>query len=374
LILVNSEINFINICFPKIVNVLNIDNLRETNIDEIDLRIDQNQPLSENHFLEFGGGIIYDQVKLREDTSGTELINDLVSAPIFQSYGTDIIHLGKRVILRPGFRIDYPSNIYRLFFQPRISLTIDATDHIRINTSAGRYNQFMALNSVIDESGNYRYQWTICDNRKIPVLSSNHYVTGISYSLNDFEISAEGYFKTTSGLTRYVNSRNERRIYQGKSRSVGVDVFVKKEINGNTFWISYSLSRTEEYFPYFPSEKYRRAQHDQLSEVKLAGIIDLEPFYLSGNWVWGSGFYVPNPFMVFGPPGMPYNRMDVSAVYRLSKKKYLFDAGISLLNVFNTENIKYSNFTRIPVTSSSQVNIHAEAIPRTLTLFVNFSF
>jgi hypothetical protein len=354
--------------------VLNIDNLRETNIDEIDVRIDHNQPLSENHSLEFGGGVIFDQVKFREDTSGIEIMNSLVSTPIFKGYVTDIIHLGKRVILRPGVRVDYPNNIPRLFLQPRISLTIDATDHIRINSSAGRYNQFMALNSVIDESDNCRYLWTICDNEKIPVLSSNHYVTGISYSLNDVEVSAEGYFKTTDGLTRYVNSRDERNIYQGNSRSLGLDVFVKKELNGSTFWISYSLSRTKEYFPYFLNDKYRRALHDQLHEVKLAGIIDLEPFYLSGNWVYGSGFYVPNPFMVNRQLGKPYNRVDVSAVYRLSKKKYLFDAGMSLLNVFNTENIKYSNFTRIPVTGSNQVSIHAEAVPRTLTLFINFSF
>jgi hypothetical protein len=354
--------------------IFNNENLRETYIDEVDIRIDHKQPLSGHHTLEFGGGVIFDKVKFREDTSGIEIVNSLVSTPIFQWYGTDIIHLGKRVILRPGVRVDYPFNISKLFFQPRISLTIDATDHIRINSSTGRYNQFMALNSVIDESGNYRYLWTVCDNDKIPVLSSNHYVTGISYSLNDFEISAEGYFKSTSGLTRYVNLRNERNIYEGKSRSIGFDVFVKKELNGSTFWISYSLSRTEEYFPYFISDNYRRALHDQLHEIKLAGIIDLEPFYLSGNWVYGSGFYVPNPFMNNIQSGKPYNRVDVSAVYRLSKKKYLFDAGISLLNVFNTENIKYSNFTRISVNVSSQFSIHAEAVPRTLTLFINFSF
>ena len=45
----------------------------------------------------------------------------------------------------------------------------------------------------------------------------------------------------------------------------------------------------------------------------------------------------------------PYSRLDVAFIYRHSIKSYHFEVGISILNVLNHENIKYSNVIRIPV-------------------------
>ena len=352
---------------------VNIDNLQKTDVQETDFRIDHYQPLSGNHSLDYGGGVIFNQVNFLEDTLGIRMIDDIKSLPILHGYITDLIHIGKKIIVKPGVRLNFPLNTYRLYLQPRISFTVNATDNFRINTSAGQYNQFIALGSVLDESGNYRYRWTICGEDKIPVLSSNHYVGGISYAIQDFEVSFETYLKTTDGLTRLVYSGSRRNVGEGKSRSKGFDIFLKKGLNRNTFWVSYSQSRTEEYFDYFVFDKYRRALHDQTHEIKVAGILNFNPFYFSGNWVYGSGFKIPNSFLNNIEQEKPYNRVDLSAVYSLAKKKYKFDAGISMLNVFNTENIKFSNFTGIPLTGWSQMSIQSNAIPRTLTLFVNFS-
>lgn len=346
----------------------------ETLLGEYSARIDHIQPLPGNHSLKFGGGIVYDEILFNEDTFDIELINSFDNAPIVYGNFTDIIHLGSRVLLRPGLRADFPVNLAQTYLQPRISISVEATDFLRINASSGRYNQFMALSSTVDESGNYRFRWTLADNDEVPVLSSNHYVAGISYSKSDFQFSIEGFYKATTGITRFVSLNSIRDVYQGKSRSRGLDFFVKKEFGGHTFWVSYSLSKTEEYYPYFLIDEYRSALHDQRHEVKLAGIIDLEPFFLSGNWVYGSGFESPFPLIDSDLYGKPYNRVDISAVYRLSKSRFLFDAGVSLLNLFDTENIKYSNFTRIPLSQSAPLSIHAEAVPRTLTLFINFSF
>jgi hypothetical protein len=50
------------------------------------------------------------------------------------------------------------------------------------------------------------------------------------------------------------------------------------------------------------------------------------------------------------------------------------EAGISILNVLNHENIKYSNVIRIPDSQASTIRIHAEAVPFTPTLYLNVSF
>lgn len=350
------------------------DIITETMVDEIDARIEHSLSLPGGHSLEFGGGVIFDQIRFTEDTFSVSMTDNLANASILQGHATDVISIGKRLVLRPGIRVNYPLDLSRLYLQPRLSLTIYAGDNFRINSSAGRYNQFMSLSSILDGTGNYRYVWTLCDNGLVPVLSSNHYVTGISYSWNDFQISAEGYYKTTTGLTRYLITRFNRFTYYGKSRSMGVDFFVKKDFRGHTFWVSYSLGKTEENFTYFSVDEYRRALHDQRHEIKMSGIVNLEPFYLSANWVYGSGFSYPSTIPGEDVVTRPYNRMDISTVYRFSRKNYLFDAGFSLLNLFDTRNIKYSNLTIIPTNQTDPVNIYAEAVPRTLTLFINFSF
>lgn len=49
------------------------------------------------------------------------------------------------------------------------------------------------------------------------------------------------------------------------------------------------------------------------------------------------------------------------------------EVGISLLNVLNTENHKYTSFERIPVNQTRDINILAGAIPFTPTLYLKIS-
>lgn len=55
-------------------------------------------------------------------------------------------------------------------------------------------------------------------------------------------------------------------------------------------------------------------------------------------------------------------------------REFNIEAGLSVLNIFNRENIKYSNLIRIPESQSSTISIHAEAVPFTPTLYSNLSF
>jgi hypothetical protein len=355
--------------------LLHIDDHLTTSVSEADLRLDHTMSLPENNHAEFGLSMTMDRVSFHEDTSGVALPGDLSRTLVLGSYFAGNIKIGERLVIKPGLRADYSLKIRELFIQPRISLAFNITESLRLKASAGRYNQYMALNPVLDWAGNLRYKWTICDNERIQVAASDHLVAGISYTSNGFEISAEGYLKSTDGLTRFLNLRNDRRVFNGSGRGKGADFFIRKDIKGSTIWASWSVGRTEEYFPYFADNEYKRAPHDQLHEFKIAAIMDLEPFHISGNIVHGSGFRLPVvPAANAVSTEKPYDRLDVSAVYRFKRDKYFFDAGFSVLNVFNTENIKYSNFTLIPVSGSNPFSIHAEAVPRTLTVFINFSF
>lgn len=370
----NERFEFIEVTNRLKDTVRRFDEHTITSISESEIRIDHVLSTSENNTMEFGLSFTPDRVNFSEDTSDYALPGSLSKTTISGCYFSDKIHIGDRAVFKPGLRMDYSSGIRQLFIQPRVSFTFNITERLRLKSSAGRYNQFLVLNSVIDGLGNLRYKWTISDTEKIPVVTSDHYIVGMSWSDGGFEISAEGYLKSTDGLTRFLKNRNGRMAFNGSARTKGLDLFIRKDIRSSTIWASYSLGRTEEHFQYFPEGEYRRAPHDQLHEFKIAGILDLEPFHISANFVHGSGLKPPVSSLNVIQAEKPYDRFDISAVYRFKKDDYFFDAGLSLLNLFNTENIRYSNYTLIPVTGSDPFSIHAEAVPRMLTVFINFSF
>jgi hypothetical protein len=92
------------------------------------------------------------------------------------------------------------------------------------------------------------------------------------------------------------------------------------------------------------------------------------------NYVYGTGF--PDPSLLPDPAvyNTIYSRLDGAIVYEYSHKKFHIDAGVSILNFLNRENIKYSNYTRVPSDETSSINLYAEAVPFTPTLFLKIYY
>lgn len=334
-------------------------------------------PLSERQMLEAGWNYTYESVSFRQDSLDQILVNSDDQSHRIGFFVQDEIRPIKRLSIRPGVRMDYPIHLERVYIQPRIQFTFDLSDHWRFNGAAGMYSQFISETSVIDELGNARYVWAICNNTNIPVLNSNHYVSGLTYRYKGFTVGLEGYYKTTTGITRYRNFwRQEiRDVYQGDARMYGMDLMVKQYFRKHEAWASYTLSKTEESFPYLPEDvDYVDAPQDQRHEVKGALLLNFNPFFFSTNYVYGSGFRPPPSPDAEPEDRYPYSRLDMSLIYRHSIKSYHFEIGISILNVLNHENIKYTNVIRIPDSQNTSISIHAEAVPFTPTIYLNMTF
>jgi len=153
-----------------------------------------------------------------------------------------------------------------------------------------------------------------------------------------------------------------------------MDLLVKQYFRKHEAWVSYTLSKIEETFPYIPDDLYLVAPQDQRHEVKGAMLLNFKPIFFSANYVYGSGF-PEKPIRIDSvPERFPYSRLDLALIYRYSVKHYHFEAGISILNVLNTENIKLSDRVRIPDAQSGSVSIQAQAVPFTPTLYLNLVF
>ncbi|MCP4313525.1 MAG: TonB-dependent receptor, partial [Bacteroidetes bacterium] len=332
--------------------------------------------ISERHKIVGGVNYTHSYLLFEADSSTAYSFDSRDNGHRLTGYVQDEWKILPGVRLTPGIRADYSMNLSSIYLQPRISASVDLSKNIRLNAAWGLYNQFISETSLIDELRNYRYFWALCNNNDIPVLRSSHLVGGISFHRNGWTIGMETFYKTTSGITRYINfpKENLNNVYQGEARVYGTDFLLKKYLGKHEMWASYTLSKTEEYFSYFRKLNYRDSPQDQQHEIKGALLLNFHPFYFSGNYVYGSGFPDRQPLPGASITRYPYSRLDVSLIYRHSIKNYHFEAGISILNLLNTENIKYSNLIRVPDAQSASISIHAEAVPFTPTIYLNLSF
>jgi len=143
----------------------------------------------------------------------------------------------------------------------------------------------------------------------------------------------------------------------------------QKEFDHVQAWIAYTLAKVEEKYEYQIKQEYRPALHDQRHELKLATLFNFDPWYFSASYVYGSGFPLgTNSISGYEEP-QSYSRLDVSCTYRFKLDKPQIETGISILNLLNTQNLKYENFERVPAIQNASINIYTEAIPFTPALY-----
>jgi hypothetical protein len=311
-----------------------------------------------------------------EDTIGFEYINQKYSGSHFSIILSDEIS-SPHISLKPGIRYTYVPFLNKSLFEPRLAINVPITKFVDLNISGGLYNQVLTKSSVEDENGNYRYMWILANESVYPILRGEHLTASINAEFNSTQISWSPYIRKTYGLTRYVNyfQQNIEDISNGKGKSYGFDFYIKQNYKGHTAWISYTLSKTEELFDHFQEEDYRFAPQDQRHEIKLATLINIDPVYFSTNYVYGSGFPIYElQDGALETTRTAYSRLDMALIYKFSFKKLNGETGISVLNVFDRENILYNNLERIPTEQSNTIRLYEESVPFTPSIYLKIAF
>lgn len=344
----------------------------ENTVNELTFNAEHTLNFRDGHKLIVGAGAINNQVQLSRISKEEVMIDIDSQSPRLVTYLQDELPIGNALELKTGLRMIYANELGKFYFEPRISASLKVIEEIKINASWGLYNQFMSKTSMVDSSYNFAYFWINADEKNILVLNAEHLVAGISFNKNGFTCSTEGYYKTTGGLNRYF--RGNRNIadgfYVGEAKAYGLDMYVKKEYKRHMAWVSYTLSKTEEHFPFYVKEYYQLAPQHQKHELKFAGILNYKSFYFSSSYIYGSGFERFNIETNDGTKlNQAYKRLDMALVYKFKPGKVKAEAGISILNVLNTDNIKFSNLRVNTVDDISLVGIYADAIPFTPALF-----
>ncbi len=184
-------------------------------------------------------------------------------------------------------------------------------------------------------------------------------------------MNVEGYYKSSSGFSRYFLSRIAMTAFnQGEAQAIGLDIFVRKRFQVHEFWISYSIGQVRERFGNQRiTGPYRLAPQSQRHEVKAAAIFTFNRVQFSATSVYGSGF----PNSTIQPSQreiIPYYRTDLAVQYEFSANHVHFETGLSILNLFNRKNVRLNQSVNVP----DGAVINTLGIPFTPTVYVNVSF
>lgn len=275
----------------------------------------------------------------------------------------------KAITIKTGLRSDYYDG--RFNFQPRISGVVSAGDKLSFSAAWGIYRQYLGKVKVIYEDVAPVYVWKLLGENGYPVPESKQIVAGLSWNAKNFILSTEIYNRRNTGISQVVKTQVSMNSVIGSADISGIDLFSKFEMKGSQLFCSLTYSRM--------SEAYNDKKYTYYpAEFKTGGLVNLSPFTISFDYVYGEGYSDTFGTGKYSSAGNEiYNRFDISSTYTLKIYKTLFRAGVSILNLFNTENSKVLEIipsgTQRPGTVSL-LNLYSESIPFTPTLFLEFSF
>lgn len=354
--------------------------------------------LAQNHRLEFGLSGRYNQFTFYKDASRDFVYDNLdKSAFLFTGFIQDGISIGERLTIKPGVRINYYTNSNRFYLEPRLAGAYSFSEEWAFKFATGRYVQFLNKSGTEQTFGYNRDFWVLSDGDVNPVVTSNHFIAGLSFTKNKFYIDLEGYYKTVNGLQEYLFTSNQDRPEQepssapglfsrfvsGNGKAMGVDFLAKYEGTHYTTWLAYSLSKSTRRFNEINGGAEIPGNFDQTHELKWTNLYNIQKWNFSTLAIYNTG----KPYVESSSVDTDFNatraynrlpdyfRVDLSVNYNFNIKNVNIKPGLSILNAFNTDNYldaytRVFNFGDNPQTETTLV----QAQSLTFNFFVNFRF
>jgi hypothetical protein len=358
----------------------------EVNEQKVSWQSEINHPKFQH---KFGAGMVAENISYRfeaQQTTGkipVDSLNEDRHLNIYHAYYEQQFSPWKPLKFRAGIRTDYCSETKQLIYQPRGGIYFSPYEGLQFYYTAGKYAQYLSQIRKIDVYGNFALAWYLPDATGKGLLNSIHHVFGGKFEKGKLLINLEFYQKTTDGKMNLFASvykkasetRIEYKAYPGNEISRGMDVFVQYQDKQWTQMLAYTLSKSDERYDGYNSGEYFPSFNDQRHRLRVVEMYRIKSWIVSSNWTLNTGF--PTPVST-RTSTLQFNRLsnfsqlDLGLVKRFHYKHFSFDAGASLLNVFNRKNILETDyFTLTDASGTSTMRSELNAISFTPVFYIN---
>ncbi len=245
--------------------------------------------------FEFGISAKYNQFTFYKDASRDVIYNNInSSAFLYSLFFQDKINLKNSFNIKPGFRLNYYDGTGKVYFEPRLSASYKIENGVILKMATGKYFQYLNKAATEQNYGYSRDFWVLANDKRHPVVSSNHFIAGVSYETKKWFFDVETYYKTVDGLQEYLFIQNPEhqpgqppvnhpkpilsQFISGNGKSYGIDFLIKYENTDFTSWLAYSISKATRSFAEINNGENIPAEYDQTHEIKWTNI------YTYKNW------------------------------------------------------------------------------------------
>lgn len=257
----------------------------------------------------------------------------------------------------PGMRLTYFSPTKKVYVEPRAQLSVEVAKGVILKMAAGRYLQF--INSVpVPFIGNYTSYWVVANGDNLPVLSSNHYIVGLTYDATSrLQFDVESYFKKANGLVSQgqvptLVARKYRLLqkdFYSSSDILGIDLLAKYLYPRGQLALAYSLSKATVFSESKGVDNQFPAANDQRHELKTFVSYKIGRVNLSAAWIFGSGKpwdelvlynnFRPTPDYQRNSRNLDkYHCLDLAASYEQKIGSALLSVTASVFNAYDRAN------------------------------------
>jgi hypothetical protein len=373
-------------------------------ISQWTLRSDFGRPLGPRLALQTGGEATLMGYRNLGQAGGTTFFEGKRRGTLASGYGQLRWEPSSVWIVEPGLRADVwtTGGYTRPIVSPRLSAKrfLGPERDAAVKMSVGRYAQF--LHSLRDENLPVSNDTWVTADGFVPAVVSDQVQAAIEKFWGDrWYVSAEAYARRFTGVTELNVADDPNRegddLIEGRGRSVGLDLLVRRGSGRLTGWTTLSLLHATRTFPdptaaglegvpqtmSFPPIFDRRVDLDVVAQYQLGRKTQLGARFNFGSGVpysrpvaaitgfetdvVGGGYRLPRPttedpdLPVFIVPGRrnqerypAYHRMDVTLRRTFERRWGTLTPYVQVLNTYNRRNVLFYfyNYSDTPATRS----------------------
>ena len=327
---------------------------------ETGLKIDVSYTVSSKLILQGGYQFIETGISNTQDVNiplFRSFIKEVLQAHVFYAEGS-LKPFNNNTTLTTGIRFNYYSKFNKLNIEPRLNIhqnlgngfALEILGELKSQTTTQR------IDFQSDFLGIEKRRWSLANNDDIPIIKSKQASIGLVYNKKNWILNIEGFIKKVNGITS--GSQGFQNQFQfvksiGSYESKGIELVINKKLSRFSTWLSYTYMVNDYSFQNLSPSSFPN-NLDIRHSGTAALSYDFNRFKVAFGVNWHTGKPTTLPIsnqeetlidgIQYEFPNSEnlsnYFRTDFSAEYKfITKESFQLKANISILNLFNQDNI-----------------------------------